>query len=536
MDLTSLFPERGAIPAAHALKRLDQREYLIDGQIRSWAGAVQEIVSPVCVRDGADLKPEVIGTTPLLDEKTGLEALDAAVKAWDLGRGEWPSMRVEDRIRCVQTFALKMQEKREEVVRLLMWEIGKNYADSCKEFDRTIVYITDTIEALKETDRVSSRFQIVEGILAQVRRAPLGVVLCMGPFNYPLNETFTTLIPALIMGNTVLFKPAKYGVLLNRPLLEAFRDSFPKGVVNTLYGEGRTLIGPIMATGKVDVLAFIGGAKTSVIIEKQHPMPNRLRTVLGLNAKNPAIILPDADMAIAVKECVSGALSFNGQRCTAHKIIFVHRSIAEAFLAEFCKAVDALKIGMPWEEGVKITPLPEEGKGAWLKSMMDDALAKGAKLMNPGGGQMAGTLFTPAVLYPVKAGMKLWDEEQFGPLAAIAVYDDEKEVLDYVAASNFGQQAAVFGQDPDKVARLVDVLTTQVCRVNVNCQCQRGPDVFPFTGRKDSADGTLSVSDALRVFSIRSMVAAKKSPANDELVRSIVQGRKSAFLNTDFIL
>ena len=115
-------------------------------------------------------------------------------------------MRVEDRIACVRKFVLMMTEERENIVNLLMWEIGKTRKDSEKEFDRTVSYINETIEALKKLDRDSSRFTISQKIIAQIRRAPLGVVLCMGPFNYPLNETFTTLIPALIMGNTIIFK------------------------------------------------------------------------------------------------------------------------------------------------------------------------------------------------------------------------------------------------------------------------------------------------------------------------------------------
>ena len=109
-----------------------------------------------------------------------------------------------------------------------MWEIGKSLPDSEKGFDRTVEYIVDTIEALKTLDRNSSRFEMKQQIIAQIRRAPLGVVLCMGPFNYPLNETFATLIPALIMGNTVIFKPPKLGVLLHLPLLNAFREAFRK--------------------------------------------------------------------------------------------------------------------------------------------------------------------------------------------------------------------------------------------------------------------------------------------------------------------
>jgi glyceraldehyde-3-phosphate dehydrogenase (NADP+) len=115
-----------------------------------------------------------------------------------------------------------MRAVREETVRLLMWEIGKSRQDSEKEFDRTVQYITDTIEALKEVDRSGARFSSNGGILAHIRRAPLGVVLCMGPFNYPLNETFTTLIPALAMGNTVVAKLPRFGCLCQAPLLSCF--------------------------------------------------------------------------------------------------------------------------------------------------------------------------------------------------------------------------------------------------------------------------------------------------------------------------
>jgi len=183
-----------------------------------------------------------------------------------------------------------------------MWEIGKPLVESRKEFDRTVDYIVDTIDALKKLDRVSSRFVIEQGIIGQIRRAPLGVALCMGPFNYPLNETFTTLIPALIMGNTTIVKPPRHGVLLFEPLLNAFKDSFPPGVVNTLYGAGRNITPPLMASGKVDVLAFIGSSKAADALQKAHPRPHRLRVSLGLEAKNPAIILPDAQLRQAVDQ------------------------------------------------------------------------------------------------------------------------------------------------------------------------------------------------------------------------------------------
>ena len=182
------------------------------------------------------------------------------------------------------------------------------------------------MDALKDLDRVSSRFTLAQGIVGQIRRGPLGVARCMGPYNYPLNETFTFLIPALIMGNTVLFKPPRQGVLLHFPLLEAFRDPFPPGVVNTLFGRGSGGGAPLMATGKIDVLAFIGSSKVADSLKKQHPTPHRLRSVLGLEAKNAAIILKDADLDQAASESALGALSYNGQRCTALKILWVHKN------------------------------------------------------------------------------------------------------------------------------------------------------------------------------------------------------------------
>jgi acyl-CoA reductase-like NAD-dependent aldehyde dehydrogenase len=131
--------------------------------------------------------------------------------------------------------------------------------------------------------------------------------------------------------------------------------------------------------------------------------------------------------------------------------------------------------------------------------------------------------------------MELCRVEQFGPVIPIVPYDDEGEVLDWVINSPYGQQAALFGKDPARISRLVDRLVNQVSRVNLNSQCQRGPDTFPFTGRKDSAEATLSVSDALRAFSIRTLVAAKATDDNKELVQGIVLGRHSKFLSTDFI-
>ena len=536
-QIGSLFPTFDRIPPAVRLETpLRQDVYLVNGELRRWTGPIQDVFSPVCIETAAGLSPYLLGSYPLLSENEALEALHAAEQAYGQGRGPWPTMAVGDRIRHMEDFAHRMREQRADIVKLLMWEIGKSLPDAEKEFDRTVDYIRDTIEAVKDLDRASSRFTLAEGVIAQIRRGPLGVVLCMGPFNYPLNETFTTLIPALIMGNAVIFKPPRLGVLLHHPLLEAFRDAFPPGVVNTVYGDGGEVVGPLMQSGKIDVLAFIGSSRIADLLRQQHPRPHRLRCVLGLEAKNAGLILPDADLDLTVKECLTGTLSYNGQRCTALKMLFVHEKIVDEFLSRFTAAVETLVPGMPWEEHAQLTPLPEQDKTAYLTELVTEAHKLGARTVNPSGGMVNQTFFFPAVVYPVNTHMRLYREEQFGPVIPVASFTDLETPIRYLLESDYGQQVSIFGRDPDTIAQLVDPLVNQVCRVNINSQCQRGPDIFPFAGRKDSAEGTLSVSDALRVFSIRTLVAAKTGELNKHIINTIVRERKSNFLSTDFIL
>ena len=390
----------GSIPEQYRIETaINHNQYLLGGTLHAWEGATAQVYSTIS--STSDYAPTLLGSVPDMGETEALAALEAALRAYDKGKGAWPTMKVRDRISCMEKFVQQMEQKREAVVRLLMWEIGKSLPDSEKEFDRTVEYIYDTLEDYKQLDRNSANFKKHDGVNAHIRRGPLGVVLCLGPYNYPLNETFALLIPAIIMGNTTIFKPAKHGVLLITLLLEAFQNSFPKGVVNILFGRGRSVAAPIMKTGKVDVLALIGNSKSANALQDQHPKSNRLRLVLGLEAKNPAIILPDADMDLTVQECLTGTLSFNGQRCTALKIVYVHEEVREVFLKKFCEAVDALPFGNPWDQGVKLTPLPEPGKPDYIQELIDDALEKGAKILNAKGGQRYDNYIWPAVLYPV---------------------------------------------------------------------------------------------------------------------------------------
>ena len=524
-----------SIPKEFQLNKIiNHTEYLINGKINQWDGNQASVFSTLLC-DVSEKEPQLIGKTPEMSGDFALKALDAAHNAFNYGQGEWPTMKVYERINCMENFVKKMLIKREEIVKLLMWEIGKNLNDSRKEFDRTVEYIIDTIEEYKVIDRKGATFQNKSGVRALIRRGPLGVVLCLGPYNYPLNETFALLIPAIIMGNTTIFKPAKHGVLLIAPLLEAFQESFPPGVVNIVFGRGREIATPIMKTGKIDVLALIGHSSSAISLQDLHPQKSRLRLVLGLEAKNPGIILKDADIDLTVKECISGTLSFNGQRCTALKILYVHEDIKDEFLDKFSKAVDELKLGLPWDNTL-LTPLPEPSKPKYITDLIDDAINKGAKILNKKGGEKQKNFVFPAVLYPVNKEMNVYKEEQFGPVIPIISFNNISTPIKHMSESNYGQQVSIFGKDVETLGPIIDSMVNLVCRVNLNSACQRGPDIYPFTGRKDSAVATLSVHDALRSFSIRTFVASKDNELNKNILREMIDSKKSHFMRTDYYL
>ena len=509
LENNRLYPDPVSIPPSFRLPPYrDQARCLIKGEIKMIAGT--EVYSPIQYYEANGVKQYKLGYTPWLDKDQALGALIAAEEAYAFGVGKWPQMSVTQRIQCVEEFAGRMQGLEDDFIIRAMWEIAKPYRACQDEFRRTLKYTEDTIARLRDLDKSAGTIQHLEGFAAQIRRSPLGPILLMGPFNYPLNEAFAMLIPALIMGNTVVMKLPAWGCLSLDPFLEALAESFPPGVVNIINGEGPVIISPIVQRGSINVLGFIGSTAVAHRIIGQHPHNNRLRTILGLEAKNPAFIFPDCDLELTVRECLQGALEYNGQRCTALKHIWVHEDIRDRFLAALSDAISNIKYGMPWEPDVLITPLAEKDKCARLTQLIEQAREHGARIINPGGGEQAGNLFYPSILYPVTNDMDLFHVEQFGPLIPVSSFASLDEIAAFLTVSPYGQQASIFTNSPELAAPLIDILVTQVSRINLNAQCRRGPDDLPFTGRKDSAEGTLSIEDALRSFSIRALVVVNE--------------------------
>jgi glyceraldehyde-3-phosphate dehydrogenase (NADP+) len=301
-----------------------------------------------------------------------------------------------------------------------MYEIGKNRIDAESEFDRTMSFINKTIEYIQKSSGEfggsRGEWDTSNGLTRLfLSRAAVGIVLCMGPYNYPLNETYATLIPALLMGNVVILKLPTVGGLVHILTIDAFRKALPSGTINFISGRGRTTMPPLMESGKIDSLAFIGSSTAADRLIKAHPYPHRLKIFLQLEGKNMGIYMRDLfekgssstnddynddssreqqRMDRIMKETIAGTLSYNGQRCTALKLLFVPKEYSTQFATMLAEKVESMSVGLPWERTnlvySQITPLPYAGRVDYMKELIDDAVEKGARIVNKNGGTVIG--------------------------------------------------------------------------------------------------------------------------------------------------
>ena len=481
-----------------------------------------------------------IGSMPQMTKEQSLQALSSAVNAWNGGQGAWPQLSLAERINAIQNFMKELKYKREDIVNVLMYEIGKNRSDAEAEFDRTMQFAEKTIEYIQSSHEFGNngKWDTSNGSTRLfLSRAAVGIVLCLGPYNYPLNETYATLIPALLMGNIAILKIPTVGGLAHLLTIEAFAKALPPGTINFVSGSGRVTMPPLMESGKIDSLAFIGGSGAADKLIKAHPEPHRLKIFLQLEAKNMGVYLPDLfdengndedHMDRIMKETVAGTLSYNGQRCTALKLLFVPKANSEQFASMLAEKVESMSVGLPWEsvdsKYSQITPLPNAARVEYMKTLIEDAVSKGAKIVNKNGGKLIGggesTLMIPAILHPVTPDMKLYEEEQFGPVIPIAPYDSLDEIFRYAREGKYGQQVSIFTSIAnEESAKLIDSFSTVYGKININSQCGRSPDTCPFAGRRSSAMGVMSVMNALLEFSIPTVVSYKDVGNNADIVQ-----------------
>lgn len=454
-------------------------QYYSQGQWKSSeSGETIAIVSPY-------LKTS-IGSVQALTQDEVNQCIQSAKAA----QPDWSLMSIYDRAHYLHAWADELLKMKEELATIMMKEVGKAYQDAIKEVERTADLIHYTVEEAIHLSGESLNGEHFPGgsrsKLAVIERVPLGVVLAISPFNYPVNLAAAKLAPALITGNTVIFKPATQGSISGTKMIEALaKTNLPAGVLNLVTGKGSVIGDYLIEHDDIALVTFTGGTSTGERIAQKAKM---IPLVMELGGKDPAIICEDANLELAAKQIVSGAYSYSGQRCTAIKRVLVHRSVADELVSLIQSEVEKLSVGSP-EDNATIVPLIDEQSADFVQGLIDDALEKGATLVL--GNKREENLIYPTLLDHVTKEMRIAWEEPFGPVLPIIRVDSQEEAIEIANASEYGLQASVFTQNLDKALTISRKLETG--SIQINGRTERGPDHLPFIGIKKSGLGIQGV-------------------------------------------
>ncbi|WP_194191726.1 NADP-dependent glyceraldehyde-3-phosphate dehydrogenase [Clostridium chrysemydis] len=480
----------------------DNRMYfgnLINGKWENGSNEKRiEIKSPVDDRS--------VGFIQAMSKEEVDKVIDIAVDA----QVKWREMPTNQKSRILHNVADLLEERIEEIAEVLMVEIAKDKKSSMSEVKRTADFIrftADTAENIKGESLPGDSFPgFKNDKISIVTREPLGVVLAISPFNYPVNLAASKIAPALMAGNTVVFKPATQGSISGLYLAKAFDEAgVPSGVLNTITGRGSEIGDYVVTHPKIDFVNFTGSSEVGKRISKITEMKPLL---MELGGKDAAIVLEDADLDLAVKNIVSGAFSYSGQRCTAVKRVLVLESIADELVSKVKKEMEALTVGNPLKEQCTIVPLIDKKSADFVEGLIDEAKEKGATLLL--GGNRTGNLIYPTLFDNITTDMRLAWEEPFGPVLPIIRIKDIEEGIKIANESEYGLQSSVFTKDINKAFYVANKL--QVGTVQVNNKTERGPDHFPFLGVKSSGMGTQGIR-----YSIESMSRPKVTVINLEM-------------------
>ncbi len=432
----------------------------------------------------------VLGRVPALKEGQ-IDEIYAVAK--DV-QGEWSRLSISERAKYLTKWSDLLLENEHELATIMVKEIAKPYNDALTEVRRTADLINYTVEEMYRLDVDAATSEQFYGQgqnkIAITKRKALGTVLAISPFNYPVNLAAAKIAPALISGNTVVFKPATQGSIVGVMIANLLQKTgIPAGVMNVVTGRGRDIGDYLLANNQYDMLSFTGGTGTGKHLANLNQMKPM---VMELGGKDAALVMEDADLEFTAKEIVAGAFNYSGQRCTAIKRVFVTKKNAEKLEALLVDHVAKLTIGSA-AENAAITPLIDSKSADFVYGLIEDAKANNNRLLI--GGNRDGQLIEPTIFSDVKPNERLAIEEPFGPVLPIIILEDESAMIDLHNASNFGLQVSVFTTDVTAAINLASKLN--VGSININGKTSRGPDNFPFTGYNDSGIGVQGIKPSL---------------------------------------
>lgn len=433
----------------------------------------------------------IAGTVPIFDSKWIVNEATSAAKVAFI---KWSKMEWQERAKYLEKFRDLMLKNKDELANILIAEIAKTKKESIIEIERSAEYITDTILIYKKLVNnpliINEDIHKIKGKIGKFFREPLGVVLAISPFNYPVNLLISKLAPALISGNTVVFKSATQGSLVGARISELFYEAnFPKGVVNCVTGVGKDIGDLLVTNPNINMISFTGSTNVGQRIAQ---ITSKIPLVLELGGKDPAIVLDDADVELAANEIVKGGLSYNGQRCTAIKRVLVTPKIHEELTNKIVEKVNKLTVGDP-NNNANITPVISSKSADYIMDLVDDAIKHDAKPLTTI--KRNGNLIYPLVLDNVNKDSRIAWEEPFGPVLPIIKCNNIDECIKLANQSEYGLQASIFTRNIDLAEELAQKI--EAGSININRSSSRGPDIFPFLGLKNSGFGVQGLEEAI---------------------------------------
>ena len=426
------------------------------------------------------------------------EAITAAVSAFTASR-RLPAHR---RAEALGKIAAELTARRDEFARCLSSESGKPIADARREITRAVGTFTIAGEEAKRIGGEVVPLDITPGTdrhFGLVRRVPIGPILGITPFNFPLNLVAHKVAPALAVGNPIVLKPAPQTPLTALLLGEVIaRLGLPEGMMSIVPCPN-ALAERMVSDERFAMLSFTGSAMVGWKLKSK---AGKKRVVLELGGNAGVIVEPDADLDYAVERCAIGGYSYSGQTCISVQRIYVHESIYQSFLERLLKRVRALKAGDPAEESTTIGPLIDEGAAKRLESWIQEAVAGGAKVRL--GGERQGSLVEATVLTEVKPEMKVSCEEAFGPLVNVTPYGKFEEAVAALNDSPYGLQAGVFTRDIKKAFEAYE--NVEAGTVLINEIPTFRADQMPYGGVKNSGLGREGVRYAIEEMTERKLL------------------------------